>query len=195
MFLFFVFLWHADIVLVKFQLPLCITNLLYADAGIAKCAPSLQDKAMALKGALLQRDEARLNEVFEELVVSTVQAAILTYIIWRVVLPWRWRVWFVAPSLVAAVFYLASLPMDYGVLRRPINYPRVVLTLDEKTVSSIVGPFFLLSKTGNDFVVWDASIRKLLWIPTGSVKRAEVGGVYDLFASVSDRQPAPQGKK
>jgi hypothetical protein len=45
-----------------------------------------------------------------------------------------------------------------------------------------------LNQTTQEFVVWDASIRKLFWIPAATVKRAELDGTYDLFASA--RYPA-----
>jgi hypothetical protein len=193
--LFFLFLEHSETALVKFQLPLCITNLLYTDSGTAKCGPSMQEGAKSLKAALLHRDDAVLTDAFFDLMYRMAQATLLAYMTWWAVPPRRWRSWFVAPPLVAALLiYVISLPMDYGVLLRPIAYPRITLALDEKAAFAIAGPLYLLSKTANDFVVWDASVRKLFWIPSGSVKRAEVGGVYDLFASAPEHA-ASESKK
>jgi hypothetical protein len=42
-----------------------------------------------------------------------------------------------------------------------------------------------LNQTTQEFVVWDASIRKLFWIPASTVRRAELDGSYDLFASAA----------
>lgn len=181
--LFAAFIWHADIFLAKFQHPLCIANLLYADSGRSRCGAALQSQADLLKAALLRQDEALLGEAFQELVIGMLLAAALAYLTWRVTCRWRSRRWCVAPPLLAAALYLVLLPMDYGVLQRPINYPRIALALDDKTAPAFKGPLFLLNKTSGDFVIWDASLRKLFWIPAGSVKRAEVDGAYDLFDS------------
>jgi hypothetical protein len=187
--LFFAFLWHAETFLLKFQNPLCIGNLLYAEAGSTPCPASMMGQgADVLRTALLGRDDRLLNNAFEELVFGFVLAILLAYLTWRTTLPWRWRGWYAAPSLVAAALYLILLPMDYGVLQRPITYPRITLTPGENVSFPMRGPLFLLNQTTQEFVVWDASIRKLFWIPAATVKRAELDGTYDLFASA--RYPA-----
>jgi len=181
-FLFLAFLWHAETFLLKFQHPLCIGNLLYAESGSAPCSAAMMEQgANALKQALLERDERLLNNAFEELVLGFALAVVLAYLTWRTTLPWPRRAWLVAPSFIAAVLYLVLLPMDYGVLQRSITYPRITLTLDEKLVFPMTGPLFLLNQTARDFIVWDASVRKVLWIPAGAVRRAELDGTYDLF--------------
>lgn len=182
--LFLALLWHAETFLLRFQKPLCIGNLLYAESGSAPCPASMmQGGADELKQALLGRDDRLLNNVFEELIFGFVLAVALAYLTWRTTLPWRCRGWYAAPSLVAAALYLILLPMDYGVLQKPITYPRIRLTPDKDVAFPMRGPLFLLNQTTREFVVWDASVRKLFWIPVATVKRAELDGTYDLFAS------------
>lgn len=180
--LFGAFLWHSEVYLLEFQYPLCIDNLLYADSGRAPCAASMMaNGANALKAALLRRDERLLDNAFEDLLFAFALAAALSYLTWRITLPWRWRNWYVAPSFIATAMYLVLLPMDYGVLQRPVDYPRIALTLDADLALPTAGPLFLINQTAHDLVVWDASLRKLYWIPAGSVRRAEVDGTYSLF--------------
>lgn len=193
--LFVAFLGHSEAFLGKFQQPLCIANLLYANAGDEKCSAPMQRAADELRTALLNQDETLLGGAFQELLLGMALAAALAYATWRVTRPWRWRAWCVAPPLLAAALYLILLPMDYGVLQRPINYPRIALTLDEKAAFAMRGPVFLLNKTAGDFVVWDAPSRKLFWIPAGSVKRAEVDGAYDLFDSARPANPTHGERK
>lgn len=182
--LFLAFLWHSETFLLKFQNPLCIGDLLYAESGSAPCPVAMmQGGADALKQALLGRDERLLNNAFQELLFGFALAAALAYLTWRTALPWRWRSWYAAPSFVATALYLILLPMDYGVLQRPITYPRIALTPGDKLTFPMTGPLFLLHQTDREFVVWDASIRKLFWIPAGTVQRAELDGTYDLFDS------------
>lgn len=188
-FLFLAFLWHAETFLLKFQQPLCIGNLLYAESGSLPCPASMMGGgADDLKKALLGRDDRLLNNAFQELVFGFVLAVLLAYLTWRTTLPWRWRGWYAAPSFMAAALYLILLPMDYGVLQKPITYPRIRLTPEGNFTFPMTGPLFLLNQTTRDFVVWDASVRKLFWVPAATVRRAELDGAYDLFAST--RYPA-----
>lgn len=184
--LFILFLQHSDVYLDKFEHPLCFANLLYADAGTTQCTSSngaSVQGADELQAALLGSNKARLNNAFQELVVGLAGSATIAYLTWRVTLPWRWHAWCIAPSFFATALYLILLPMDYGVLQRSINYPRIALTLDEKAELAVTGPVFLLNKSSSDFVVWGAWSRKLFWVPASSVRRAEVDGAYDLFDS------------
>lgn len=195
-FLFLAFLWHAETFLLKFQQPLCIGNLLYAESGSAPCPASMMHRgADELKQALLGRDDHLLGHAFQELVFGFVLAVVLAYFTWRITLPWRWRGWYAAPSLIAAALYLILLPMDYGVLQKPVTYPRIKLTPNGNANFPMTGPLFLLNQTARDFVVWDASIRKLFWIPADTVKRAELDGTYDLFASAPARAVAHGARK
>lgn len=181
--LFPVFLWHAEAFILKFQTPLCVADLLYAPSGSAPCPERMRKGADALEKALLRRDEALLDGAFMELVFGLFLSVAIAYLTWRITLPWRWRTLCAAPAYLATALYLILLPMDYGVLQRPITYPRIAFTADEKTTFPMTGPLFLLNQTDKEFVVWDASIRKLFWIPAGTVKRAELDGTYHLFDS------------
>lgn len=179
--LFMLFLWHSDIYLDKFERPLCYANLLYTDGGTAKCGVAGGPAAEGLRAALLGSDKALLDAAFQDLTIGLAGAMLIAWLTWRVTLPWRWHAWCVAPSFFATALYVLLLPMDYGVLQRAINYPRIALTFDAKSAFPVAGPVFLLNKSSSDFVVWGAASRKLIWVPAGSVKRAEVDGAYDLF--------------
>lgn len=169
------FIYHADTFLLKFQSPLCIGNLLYADSGAAQCSSWLmQGGADEVKQALFRRNEDWLDDTFRNLVAGLLLSVALAYLTWRITLPWRWRLLYAAPSYLATMLYLILLPMDYGVLQRPITYPRVVLTAQDNAAFPMTGPVFLLNRTAGEFVVWDASLRKLFWISGrhGQARRA-----------------------
>lgn len=189
---FSLFLVHSDEYLDKFEHPLCFANLLYIDGGIANCAAARDGDG--LRRALLMSDRATLNLAYRELVIGLAQSLVIAWFTWRVTRPWRWHVWCIAPCFFATGLYVILLPMDYGVLKRTINYPRIALTVDEKVPFSMSGPVFLLNKSPNDFVVWAASTRQLYWVPAASVRRAEVDGAYDLFDPRWDRT-ATHGEK
>lgn len=178
---FALFLWHSDTYLDRFEHPLCFANLLYADGGIAKCTSAASASGNGLRRALLQSDRPVLNNAFRQLVIGLAESLAIAWFTWRVTLPWRWHAWCIAPSFFATGLYTILLPMDYGVLQRSINYPRIALTVDDKFPFPVGGPVFLLNKSPNDFVVWAASTRQLYWVPAASVRRAEVDGAFDLF--------------
>lgn len=192
------FLLDADKFLIEFQVPLCVSNLLYADHGSldAACGGQMQAKKKMLEAAILHRNidfASMLNESFSSLLYAIAKTVLLVYLMWRVVLPWkRWRLWLVAPLMVALCFYTISLPLDYAVLQRPVIFPRIRLALSGDSLPAFNGPIFLLSKTASDFVIWDSSARRLLWIPSAGVKRLEVIGVGDLF---SDQQGGQAGRE
>ena len=193
--IFILFLWHSDVYLDKFEHPLCFANMLYADAGTTKCAAIHGRGVDPLMTAIAGSHQALLDNAFQELVVGLTQALAISYLTWRITRPWRAHAWCVAPSFFATALYVILLPMDYGVLQRSINYPRIALTLDEKAAFPVTGPVFLLNKSSNDFVVWGASSRKLFWVPAASVKRAEVDGAFDLFDSRWHTSAKPGGSK
>ena len=182
--LFAALLLHADHYLDAFERPLGVTNLLYADPLGA--APAKPGTATELEAWILSGDEASLASQFEDLLVGAIEAAVLAVLAWRVAAPWRSRNWLVAPFVVAVAMYLVTLPMAYGVLQRPVRYALVTFAGDGVPGA---GPSFLLARTGDAFVVWDASAHRVVWVPAGGVKRAEIRGVADLFrATKGDRE-------
>lgn len=178
---FALFLWHSDEYLDKFEHPLCYANLLYVDDGIAKCAAAAAEDSGGLRRAILQSDRPFLNRAFRHLIIGLAESLAIAWLTWRITRPWRWHVWCIAPPFFATALYIILLPMDYGVLQRTINYPRIALTVDEKIPFPVSGPVFLLNKSSSDFVVWSASTRQLYWVPAANVRRADVDGAYNLF--------------
>lgn len=178
---FAMFLVHSEEYLEKFEHPLCFANLLYVDDGIAKCAAAAAQDGGGLRRALMQSDRIFLNDAFRHLIIGLAQSLAIAWFTWRITRTWRRHIWCIAPPFFATGLYIILLPMDYGVLQRAINYPRIALTVDDKIPFSVSGPVFLLNKSSNDFVVWSASTRQLYWVPATSVRRADVDGAYNLF--------------
>ncbi len=104
----------------------------------------------------------------------------------------RFRALLMSPLLMALVLFAIQLPMSYGILERSLTYPVVQLSMDPAHPLSGAGPYFLLNKTDAGFVVWDRGAKRVLWLPGGSVQRAEIFTVENLFAP--DQTPPPKGK-
>ena len=84
-----------------------------------------------------------------------------------------------APFLVSLGLYLVTLPMAYGALQRPVRF--ALISFGPEKGKTPAGRLFLLDKSSDAFVVWDATARRVLWLPANEVKRAEIRGVEALF--------------
>lgn len=178
--LFVALLMHADRYLDAFERPLAVVNLLYADrASAASASPG---SAAELAAWLLANNSAALSRQFDDLLIGLIIAALLVFAAWRVVRPLPMRPWLVAPFAVAALMYLVTLPMAYGVLKHPVRYALVSFA-DAQGVARGDGRMFLLAKSGEAFVLWDAGAGRVVWVPVDGVKRAEIRGVADLFGT------------
>jgi hypothetical protein len=182
--LFLALVWHTDTYINAFERPLSIANLLYSDTS--RTTSTQPGSAAELAGWIVAGDATRLARQFEDLLFGGVAAAALAFFAWRVVAKWRLRAWLVAPFVLPLAIYVVTLPMAYGVMQRPVRYPLVSFAGYE---SESEGRLFLLSRTGDAFVVWNESARRLVWLPSGGVKRAEVHGVGDLFSAGKPRPP------
>ena len=164
---------HATVAYDYFENPLNVVNLLYADPASAK--PGSLD-ALVLAG-----DRARLHGRFEGLLWSTLLAASLTVAAWRTVGAGRRHGnLLMLPFAVTLGLYLVTLPMDYGVLERPVNYGAVSFTSDPGTLPQ-GDNLYLLDKKSDGFVVWNKTTRRVVWVPASKIQRAELRAVEPLF--------------
>ena len=164
------------------QRPLCIANLLYATGQQGQCGGTTgHADAVAIREALLAGDTATLDLRFESILFGIAGTSILIYLAWRLAPAWRHRGWLLAPLLLALALFAILLPMDYGVLERPISYPLVRITPNDGQAEIDQGPLFLMNKTDSGFVVWSATSRHVVWLPNSGIKRAEISSVENLF--------------
>ena len=180
--------WHSDAYLYEYDYPLHISNLLYGGTIDSESMnPDDKIKIKEIVTWLFDGDMVRLKKYFDNLLFGEVLAALLLLFTWRLTSDWRLRVLWMSPFVIGFIVYTVSLPYVYGVLRHPINYPLVTICWsDEKSVQSSE-TFFLLNKTDNEFILWDFSHKKVLWIPTGAAKQVEITGIENLFS----KKPKP----
>jgi len=186
--LFGMLIWLTGDSLHPFYAPLCISDLLYSQVNNNECAsnPQLAQLSAPLKSALLAADTARLGETFGERLSQSIYFILLAAVAWRTVAPWRRRGWLILPFLVCMGLFLMLLPMDYGVLKRPTVYPVLGLTAGKDAEAWNGDTLYLLNKSDDEFVAWNASAHRIVWIPAGSQARAEILRMHELFGA-----PAP----
>lgn len=172
-------LWHVWHFYDDYERPLAVVDLLYADTSRA---------AGQIEALILSGDTRALHGRFEGLLWGTLLAGLLTFAAWRVAAPWPARGWLVLPFAVPLALYVVTLPMAYGVLERPARYALVSLASESAGVSG-GETIYLLDRTSDGFVVWDSASRRVLWLPTSGVRRAEVRGVEFLFRPKGGARP------
>ena len=104
-----------------------------------------------------------------------IELTVLLYLVWRVTAAWRLRALLAAPFALMLAMSLVTLPMIYGILIISNEFPAIRLTTDDPSGAPRSTELYLLSKTDNEFILWDNDNRKVLWLPLSSVRRAEIG--------------------
>jgi hypothetical protein len=166
-------LLHAGIAFDYFESPLKVVNLLYADPA--------NPKLSSLDALILAGNRDALHGRFEGLLLGSLLTALLTLAAWRVLVQATNRGWRMLPFGVTLALYLVSLPMDYGVLERSVQYG-VVSFAGDADVLPKGETVFLLDRKADGFVVWDRNNRRVLWLPSAKLQRAEIRAVEPLFS-------------
>jgi hypothetical protein len=188
-------LWHYDRYFESFQNPLRITNVLYRTSGDQNSGgtnvPAMQNsnplESNQIRTWLEQDNTERTHDHFRRLLWGEVSAALLLAAAWHVTIGWRWRMLWISYFAISFVVYTVSLPMVYGVLEEPIEYPVITLDATDTALTHLTGKLYLLNKTDQDFVLWDAQGKQLLWIPRSEVRWAAVRQIENLFGSPNGR--------
>lgn len=181
---------YSSNAVVEVQGALCISNLLYADQPQTTCSGTRSASAEPLRAAIMKPDREVTNRQFEMALFDIAGALMLMYAAWYFAPPTRYRALLMSPLLLALVLFAIQLPMSYGILERSLTYPVVQLSMDPAHPLDGAGPYFLLNKTDAGFVVWDRGAKHVLWLPGGSVERAEISTVENLFTP----EPPPKEK-
>lgn len=157
--------------------PLAVSDLLFAPAA----APG--GEGGRIREWLLTGDQSSLDNLYFNLTLSVIKAGLLLLLVWRLAAPWRFRLLLTAPFALAFLLSVLLLPMSYGVLKRPARFPVIAADSDSKMLATVRGELFLLDKTTDEFVLWEAATRRVLWVPRDQVRSAQIGQARFLFAS------------
>ena len=162
-----------------FSAPLSISDLLYQHQDNLQ-EPGAGEKAL-LRSWILAGNLKSLDNYFFGLVLAELKVVVLLLIALRVAWPWRFRSLMLAPFAVVFMMYLILLPMNYGVLMRPAKFARISLITTGEGLVNKNSDLFLLDRNDKEFVLWDSTEKRALWIPTGGIKAAELKQMEFLF--------------
>ncbi len=163
----------------SFGEPLTLSNLLFAVPEPATITPG----AERVRALLLAGDRARLGGIFSLRLYYDLLVACLLAASWHLAAGWRFQTLAIAPFAVVFLLYTILLPMLYGVLKRPIQFPSVTLTTSGDAAARTVEPLFLLSKGEQEFVLYQPLARKVIWLPRDQVRGLDVTGFAPILGS------------
>lgn len=164
-----------------FGAPLAVSDLLFAPLEGARGDTS------QIRDWLVAGDRASLDNLYFNLTLTVIKGGAILLLAWRAVEPWRLRILLAAPFALTFLLSSLMLPMVYGVLKRPARFPRIVADSESKLLAGVRGEVYLLDKTDDEFVLWDAPARRVIWLPREEVKSAEIGRARFLFGPESAR--------
>lgn len=183
--LFFLLIFHLLPYSADFTQALTVRDLLYVRD---------LDEQTPTAHWILTGQQARLDQHFHRLLWAAIQTALVLALAWQVTSASPLRVWITSPFIVLSVMYTLFLPLAYGTIMRPTEYPVVSLSLlEDNGTMDAKETLFLLNRTEREFVLWDAQTRSVLWIPDKEVKAMEVTRVQDLFGPRGVEARSTQG--
>lgn len=167
--------------LAHFGAPLAVSDLLFTPSGGGG------GDAGQIREWLVTGNRASLDNLYFNLTLAVIKGGVLLLLIWRIAEPWRLRILLTAPFALAFLLSALMLPMAYGVLKRPARFPLIAADSESRMLAGVRGEVYLLDKAGDEFVLWDAAGRRVVWLPRDQVKGAEIGQSRFLFGPASAR--------
>ena len=183
--LFFPLLRNLDI----FRAPLELAGLL-ATLQDAAYPATLGDEARKVFASLNIADTRHLNDLYYLLLMHCLFAGFLVWASHRLTAAWPLRTLLTFPFVVVFAIYLFLLPQDYVVLQKRFTFPAVAVLATIDAASDLSEDLLLLNKTDKEFILWNPSTQKTLWIPIAKVAKIEIGPARPVFG-----KPPPTAKE
>lgn len=175
--LFFPILYNLDL----FRAPLDLSGLL-ATSTQDSAVSSLSKEASKVRELLTTGETKRLEELYSILLMHCLFAGFLVAVMLRLTSKWPLKFLLTFPFLLVFMIYLFLLPPDFAVLYKRIEFPAVTIvsTVKDKP-SNMSEDLLLLNKTDKEFILWNKTEEKALWIPLDKVARMEIGQAQPVF--------------
>lgn len=164
-----------------------VSDVLYALHGsdfVAKTEPIEQ-----IRNAIVCGRQGSLADTFALFSLQHVFIGISIYLSWLLARAWRGGILLVIPFIIMFVISSFFLPLVYGKFMLPNKFPGALVQLEHS--AEIAGGnlrMYLLNKTDNEFVFWDPSGQRIVWLPTrtvASVVFSESQSLHQIARSVA----------
>lgn len=168
--------------------PLCIANVLFVAPDFSACPTDFNGAEMI--GELRDGSSPKLQARFSDLLFSGLgHVVFLAFVVAWLAQPLAARRWLVLPFIIVIALMLFMLPMTYGVMVKPVRFPRLALTLNADAGKRADQRLYLVRRDDLGIVAWDAQRRSLVWWPLSSIARAEVEAVENPLAFAGGAKP------
>ncbi len=171
-----------------FVTPLSISGVLYSEDMTGGSQEERLMKEWIVKG-----ETSKLRMHFSDVLISVILAGALLPVAWWATSGFRLRALLIAPFVIMFLVYLLLFPRVYGVLILPCEFAPVVISTKDEIPAGRGSPLYLINKGGDDFVLWNAKERKLLWIAKDEVRTVEIGRSRSILRE-PDRNSEKTGK-
>ena len=162
----------------SFEQPLALSKLLFNPTN-----PAPKSAAAALVSKFLSGDTNGLDAAFERLLLPHFLASVLFVFSFFVTQTWAptLRRLAIAPFALVFLLYTILLPMVFGVLKVPVEFPTARVHLSGDTALQDGPRIFLLNKTEKEFILFDQDRRTMIWLPHERIERIEIDGIASIL--------------
>jgi hypothetical protein len=136
--------------------PLCIANVLFVVPDFSVCPAGFNGAEII--GELRDSASPKLQARFSDLLFSGLgHVVLLAFVVAWLARPLAARRWLVLPFVIVIALMLFMLPMTYGVMVKPVRFPRLALTFNADAGKRADQRLYLVRRDGQGIVAWDAS--------------------------------------
>jgi hypothetical protein len=132
-----------------------------------------------------------LQTRFHEALLAEVFVVGCLLIAWYVVTRTGLSKLILAPFILAVIVIVMLLPMIYGVLMLPREFPSIRLVPKDQALLARPAHLYLLHKTDSDLVLWNATTHRVVWVPLGTLLAAEIGRSRQLSEIITLQEDTP----
>lgn len=179
--LFYPLMYNLDI----FRAPLELSGLLNRNIAGGSGSSISGEEARLIFISLCNQKSSHLNQLYLILLMHCLFGGFLVWASGRLTTGWPFKTLLKFPFVVVFAIYLLLLLQNYAVLKKRIAFPEVTLVPKvDMAVSASNEKIYLLTKTDQEFILWNRTTRKILWVPVAQVSKLGIGPVHFLLDNI-----------
>lgn len=187
--LFFPLLRNLDI----FRAPLELAGLL-ANLHDAAYPATLGEEARQVFASLNGADTRHLNDLYYLLLMHCLLAGFLLWAVRKLTTAWPLKFVLTFPFVMIFAIYVFLLPQDFVVFQKRFTFPAVAVLATVDEASDLSEELLLLNKTDREFILFNPTTQKTLWVPIAKVAKIEIGPARPVFGRrppIAKEKPEP----
>jgi hypothetical protein len=179
--LFYPLMYNLDI----FRAPLELSGLLNSTIADAGGSGIPGEEARLIFTSLCNQNTSHLNQLYLILLMHGLFCGFLVWASGKLTAGWPFKTLLKFPFVVVFAIYLLLLLQDYAVLKKRIAFPEVNLVPKVDAAGGTSSEtIYLLTKTDQEFILWNRATRQILWVPVAQVSKLGIGPVHPLLDKI-----------